>query len=325
MFSFHKPKVYRSTTGCCICKAKSSSSRFTDSKKYEDDFIDCFNLKERRTGEICNACVLLVKRWKKLPKGTDRNWHHVVDARAGPGTKSLTKYKSKKLKKNPIDPEKPAKEKIKKKHRYVRKVSREGSPGALSDDVTVGDERLSEGSDPSMPNSLAPSPYPSEDDCDSQDRTLSSIGTSKRKQCVPSQYQFSSFVDLSYWKQEKVCCGIIFTGERGEVLIDRRYFRPCSCRKSPSSSPNAGGLLGLPSTLPPSSDGSNNDEDFESLPSESNLNDDDDDDDYQDSDSLDDGQLLMDDDDRYYSTTTSATSPASVSQHIAQLPTALAS
>nr|XP_027236327.1 uncharacterized protein LOC113827629 isoform X2 [Penaeus vannamei] len=24
MFSFHKPKVYRSTTGCCICKAKSS-------------------------------------------------------------------------------------------------------------------------------------------------------------------------------------------------------------------------------------------------------------------------------------------------------------
>lgn len=54
-----------------------SSSRFTDSKKYEDDFVDCFNLKERRSGEICNACVLLVKRWKKLPKGTDRNWHHV--------------------------------------------------------------------------------------------------------------------------------------------------------------------------------------------------------------------------------------------------------
>lgn len=53
------------------------SSRFTDSKKYEDDFVDCFNLKERRSGEICNACVLLVKRWKKLPKGTDRNWHHV--------------------------------------------------------------------------------------------------------------------------------------------------------------------------------------------------------------------------------------------------------
>lgn len=77
MFSFHKPKVYRSSTGCCICKAKSSSSRFTDSKKYEDDFFKCFLLAERRTGEICNACVLLVKRWKKLPVASDRNWSHV--------------------------------------------------------------------------------------------------------------------------------------------------------------------------------------------------------------------------------------------------------
>lgn len=77
MFSFHKPKVYRSSTGCCICKAKSSSSRFTDSKKYEEDFMKCFQLEERRTGEICNACVLLVKRWKKLPVGSSRNWRHV--------------------------------------------------------------------------------------------------------------------------------------------------------------------------------------------------------------------------------------------------------
>lgn len=53
------------------------SSRFTDSKKYEDDFVKCFQLEERRTGEICNACVLLVKRWKKLPVGSTRNWKHV--------------------------------------------------------------------------------------------------------------------------------------------------------------------------------------------------------------------------------------------------------
>lgn len=30
-----------------------------------------------RSGEICNACVLLVKRWKKLPVGTKKNWNHV--------------------------------------------------------------------------------------------------------------------------------------------------------------------------------------------------------------------------------------------------------
>lgn len=42
MFGFHKPKMYRSLNGCCICRAKSSSSRFTDSKRYERDFQSCF-------------------------------------------------------------------------------------------------------------------------------------------------------------------------------------------------------------------------------------------------------------------------------------------
>lgn len=89
MFSFHKPKIYRSSLGCCICKAKSSSSRFTDSKKYEAEFERCFRINEKRSGEICNACVLLVKRWKKLSPENRlvKHWHHVVDARAGPGTK----------------------------------------------------------------------------------------------------------------------------------------------------------------------------------------------------------------------------------------------
>lgn len=81
--------------GCCICRTKSSSSRFTDSSKYEDTFRGCFNLGDDRVGEICNACVLLVKRWKKLPKNTKRNWSHVVDARAGPGAKNFVKQKKK--------------------------------------------------------------------------------------------------------------------------------------------------------------------------------------------------------------------------------------
>lgn len=90
MFSFHKPKIYRSNLGCCICKAKSSSSRFTDSTKYENEFERCFRIQEKRFGEICNACVLLVKRWKKLSPENKltKHWHHVVDARAGPGTKA---------------------------------------------------------------------------------------------------------------------------------------------------------------------------------------------------------------------------------------------
>ncbi|RXM97562.1 Caprin-2 [Acipenser ruthenus] len=80
MFGFHKPKMYRSIDGCCICRAKSSSSRFTDSKRYEKDFHNCFGLHENRSGEICNACVLLVKRWKKLPVGSKKNWNHLLKA-----------------------------------------------------------------------------------------------------------------------------------------------------------------------------------------------------------------------------------------------------
>ena len=87
MSSYHKPRVFRSNDGCCICKAKSSSSRFTDSGKYENSFTTCFKLDEshKRHGDIWNACVLIVKRWRVLPKDTDKDWHHVVDSRVGPG------------------------------------------------------------------------------------------------------------------------------------------------------------------------------------------------------------------------------------------------
>ena len=71
------------------------SSRFTDSEKYESEFSNCFLLDETREGDICNACVLVVKRWKNLPKDTKKNWAHVVDARNGPGNKHITKLKKK--------------------------------------------------------------------------------------------------------------------------------------------------------------------------------------------------------------------------------------
>ena len=98
MSTFHKPKVFRSTVGCCICQTKSSSSRFTDSARYEEQFQPCFKLAEERVGEICNACVLLVKRWQKLPRGSKRDWAHVVDARAGPGGRSNSRVSSLKRK-----------------------------------------------------------------------------------------------------------------------------------------------------------------------------------------------------------------------------------
>ena len=93
MAAFHKPKIFRSQSGCCICKAKSSSSRFTSSSKYETSFSNCFKISESRQGELCNACVLIIKRWRNLPEKTTKHWNHVVDARNGPGIKSIPRHK----------------------------------------------------------------------------------------------------------------------------------------------------------------------------------------------------------------------------------------
>nr|CAD7428307.1 unnamed protein product [Timema monikensis] len=271
MFSFHKPKVYRSPTGCCICRAKSSSSRFTDSKKYEDDFMECFQLDERRSGEICNACVLLVKRWKKLPVGSERNWRHVsfivlitkliahstcriaqvVDARAGPGTKSLTKFKSKNKKKLKLKSD--YSQKVKNKHTYMKgeQSGREQSPGALSDDITgrshiLRNRLLRAPSDRptedfmydtsgmrSIPSSLAPSPTPSDDFGalppmkKKRNQSPSPRRCDKMNKHRISQIPVSSFLDMNFWKREKVCCGTIFRGRYGEVLVDPRFLKPC--------------------------------------------------------------------------------------------------
>ncbi|GJQ71090.1 hypothetical protein Trydic_g997 [Trypoxylus dichotomus] len=223
LVSILQPKVYRSSNGCCICKAKSSSSRFTDSKKYEEDFMECFQLSTPRQGEICNACVLLVKRWKKLPAGSDRNWRHVVDARAGPGMKSMTKFKSK-HKKMCENSEKSTSGK--KKH-----FEREYSP-TLSDksegnqDVEMADVDFMSESGPSGRSSRTASPGGS--DCeDNISVSRRHKGIAKRRDNAP---QVSDFVDMDFWKKEKICCGTIFRGLNGEVLLDQRFLKPCNAR-----------------------------------------------------------------------------------------------
>lgn len=181
MFSFHKPKVFRSVNGCCICKAKSSSSRFTDSKRYEAYFEKCFGLEEDRSGEICNACVLLVKRFIKLPVGSDRNWNHVVDARCGPGIKSMVKAKKQQ---KPDENAAEVVDDFKKKHVYQRKNKR-----------TPLTDKVVRNRNPSI--------------------------------------DISPFLDMSFWKREKICCGTIFRAPNGEVAVDVRYIYPCeSCKTS---------------------------------------------------------------------------------------------
>ncbi|KAM3173069.1 hypothetical protein ACTXT7_013228 [Hymenolepis weldensis] len=64
---------FRSKSGCCICGTKSSSSRFTASERYAEHFGNCFgDGAANRSGDLCNACVLCVKRWLSRGKEIGR-------------------------------------------------------------------------------------------------------------------------------------------------------------------------------------------------------------------------------------------------------------
>jgi len=186
--SAYKPKIYRSQDGCCICKAKSSSSRFTDSGKYENDCTDCFKLAENRRGEICNACVLIVKRWKKLPRNTGKNWAHVVDARTGPGTKNIFKQKKKE---SPVPFEKPYKYKHVYKRKPLKTKKRE-------------EQKMEE-----------------------HDQVLGHISAT-RPAWSPSYCSTPEFLDNSYWRRQTMCCGVVYLGRLGEAMLDQRLYQPCS-------------------------------------------------------------------------------------------------
>ncbi|TGZ71818.1 hypothetical protein CRM22_002438 [Opisthorchis felineus] len=80
---------FRSQTGCCICGTKSSSSRFTISTRYSEHFAGCFGQQAAaRSGDLCNACVLCVKRWLQRDRQTGL-FAQVLDSKKGPGPKHM--------------------------------------------------------------------------------------------------------------------------------------------------------------------------------------------------------------------------------------------
>ena len=222
------------------------SSRFTDSKKYETDFIQCFQLEVPRRGEICNACVLLVKRFKRLPPGSNRHWGHVVDARTGPGLKSMTKFKKRKEEQDAIS----AKASASVPERFIqifKKTKKKDKSYDKKETNSLG------GSSDESP----PSPTESQHS-DEYDETIfgkkffnytRSHGQAnkahqqapvkqcrKRKNYRPSKnlkpaHHFNLFEGLfddDLWRKRVTCCGIIYEcTELNAVIMDANNFIPC--------------------------------------------------------------------------------------------------
>ncbi|XP_028397304.1 SIN3-HDAC complex-associated factor-like [Dendronephthya gigantea] len=220
MFGSHKPKVYRSSSGCCICGSKSSSSRFTPTEKYENLFTACFNVEQgSRTGLICNACVLLVKRWQKLPKENKRSWSHVVDG----------KCKSRRGSRRSTSTD----------ERTTAEKSDEKMPNtaiAPNDNDQKGKGTSHRFSDSSTPPSCSPSPSEISDSAIADNgRTSTACQTSfVFPQLMENEMKFP-YINLSGWRREEVCCGTIFKGPNGEVLVDPKLLKPyCYCARGQS-------------------------------------------------------------------------------------------
>jgi len=208
MSSYHKPKTYRSLEGCCICKAKSSSSRFTDSDKYEDEFENCFHLEsEERRGDICNACVLIVKRWRQLPLGTSKNWAHVVDARAGPG------HNTKKMMVPVV-----LKPTVKK--RPIEEVEEERSPKILKKMKTKKKKLLNKAEARVAKIELAKKAK--RKNPEGVRRRVVGGGEQRLINCT------SGFIDFGYWRRMDSCCGLVYVGQLGEVMVEQSNFLPCA-------------------------------------------------------------------------------------------------
>ena len=167
---------------------------------------------EKRSGEICNACVLLVKRFTRLPSNTTKHWNHVVDARSGPGLKSLVRTKGGKICKpkdlveenecGPVTPEK-----FKKKHVYKKRHAADRTAHPVKRKVLLQME-------------------------------LFSSRPSWRKQPKENIRRIDLEVDPPVgllegilednWTEEVGCCGTVFRGPHGELGVDVRYVYPCA-------------------------------------------------------------------------------------------------
>lgn len=200
--------------------------------------------------------MLLVKRFKRLPPGSDRHWGHVVDARVGPGLKSMTKFKKRKddvkekdnketikpSQGNTVSQTKPEKSgiscvperfcKIFKKTK--KKVNEVGVATTMKLKKQHKKDLDSSGSDgESSPNS----PMSSLSDGDSSngvpDNDTQKISTKyKRKNYHPfknkRKIEEVHLFDTQNWKKKMTCCGLVYENPLiSAVIIDISLHAPC--------------------------------------------------------------------------------------------------
>lgn len=196
-----------------------------------------------RRGEICNACVLLVKRFKRLPPGSNRHWGHVVDARTGPGLKSMTKFKKRKeeaeagVKSSDTITERFSKlfKKTKKKEKTYKKET--SSIGGSSDDSPPSPTE-SQHSDEFEETAIFGKKFFNYATRSNQKRQKVVVKQRRRRKnpCPTKNLRwpanhFNLFADVvndEQWSQRETCCGTVYEcAELQAIIVDASSFKPC--------------------------------------------------------------------------------------------------
>lgn len=223
----------RSIEGCTICRVKSARHAFSESAKWKKYFKDVFGISENRSSEICHFCLKILSKWRRAPKNSKPDFKSVVDSKYVQPAPRRNSVKKRRL--SMVEMEVGSKE--------DNKVALMEEDDLLSDDGET-DVVDSDG----VPGTYFDSPSPDDDeDTEDNDVAFLSNGSAELKKSVSTVSCQTSFlypsltspqansesfklpyIDLSKWRQEEICCGVIFKGPSGEVLVDPKWLNP-SC------------------------------------------------------------------------------------------------
>jgi len=227
--------LFRSIDGCTICQVKSARHLFQASQRWSKYFEQVFQLKDNRTSEICHLCLKSLKKWRRAPKTGKPDFSSIVNSKYVKRKSSVRKRRHSSL----VEMEIGTKEE--------NKLALMEEDDMLSESETSEPDYDSSG----VPDTYFDTPSPNSiSDEDNDDVYLAndlppcidhaSVSTSTADASCQTSFLFPMltspqgidfklpYIDLSKWRQEQICCGVIFRGPSGEVLVDPNWLNP-SC------------------------------------------------------------------------------------------------
>ncbi|XP_065071364.1 SIN3-HDAC complex-associated factor-like [Rhopilema esculentum] len=253
---------YSSADGCCICGVNNSTEPFVtvdkispNQKSVTEVLLKCFQLEKERTGEICESCTSIAKKWLKTSKSkrNTTNFKKVVDSkrrfkqrttrRSSQSTDYNQEGSSKRSKNDEPIPKAKLPSEEKSETESIKEYIQAPTEDQLSEEEqeALPDQIDNNGSPPLAFDSNCLSPdIPNEDRTEMAEKETVSVGTQTAflfpaLTSPQANANRLPFIDLSKWRQEEICCGTIFRGPNGEVLVDPKWLRP-SCEMCNRSS-----------------------------------------------------------------------------------------